>query len=61
MPSGKWETGFLAAVTVLACVEKLCSIMNMVSVERDWVVTIAESDQSILRGKSPCHDTMYTY
>lgn len=24
-------------VTVFACVEKLCSILNMVSVEKDWV------------------------
>jgi iron-regulated transporter 1 len=30
---------------VLACVEKLCSIMNLVSVERDWVVVIAQGDE----------------
>lgn len=29
----------LAGVTVLACVEKLCAIMNLVSVEKDWVTT----------------------
>lgn len=29
--------GLLAFLTVLACVEKLCSIMNVVSVEKDWV------------------------
>ena len=26
-----------ALLTVLACVEKLCAIMNLVAVERDWV------------------------
>lgn len=29
----------LATLAFLACVEKLCSIMNLVSVERDWVFT----------------------
>ena len=29
----------MAVLTLLACVEKLCSVMNMVSVERDWVGT----------------------
>jgi iron-regulated transporter 1 len=27
----------LATLTFLACIEKLCSILNMVSVEKDWV------------------------
>jgi iron-regulated transporter 1 len=27
----------LATLTLLACVEKLCSVLNMVSVEKDWV------------------------
>ena len=27
----------LVVLALLACVEKLCSIMNLVSVERDWV------------------------
>lgn len=31
------ETCLLVLLAVLACVEKLSSIMNMVSVERDWV------------------------
>lgn len=26
-----------AALILLACVEKLCSVMNLISVERDWV------------------------
>lgn len=29
--------GMLALLAFLACVEKLCSIMNLVSVEKDWV------------------------
>lgn len=33
-------------MTALACVEKFYSIMNLVAIERDWVVVIAES--------SPC-------
>jgi solute carrier family 40 (iron-regulated transporter), member 1 len=27
----------LVLVVLLACIEKLCSIMNMVAVEKDWV------------------------
>jgi iron-regulated transporter 1 len=27
----------LATLTLLACIEKLCSVLNMVSVEKDWV------------------------
>lgn len=37
LPSANWEVGLLVLITVLACVEKLCSIMNQVSVEKDWV------------------------
>lgn len=29
--------GQFALVVLLACVEKLCSVMNLVSIERDWV------------------------
>lgn len=31
------ETGLLVLLALLACVEKLCAIMNLVAVERDWV------------------------
>lgn len=31
------KQGLFALVVLLACVEKLCSVMNLVSVERDWV------------------------
>lgn len=35
LPVGKME--MLALLAFLACIEKLCSIMNMVAVEKDWV------------------------
>ena len=31
------ESMMLATLVLLACVEKLCSVMNLVAVERDWV------------------------
>jgi len=31
------KNGLLALATFLACIEKLCSILNLVSVEKDWV------------------------
>ncbi|OAQ58763.2 iron-regulated transporter [Pochonia chlamydosporia 170] len=45
-PSGR--AGMLVLVTFFACIEKLCSIMNLVSVEKDWVVVIAENDPEAL-------------
>ncbi|KAL1757468.1 Ferroporti-1 [Schizophyllum commune] len=33
----------LAVLAALACIEKLCAVMNMVSVERDWVCTLHSS------------------
>ncbi|EZF72190.1 hypothetical protein H105_05761 [Trichophyton soudanense CBS 452.61] len=38
----------LAILALLACVEKLCSIINMISVERDWVVVVAGEDHAAL-------------
>ncbi|TLS20846.1 uncharacterized protein PpBr36_10661 [Pyricularia pennisetigena] len=38
--------GLFALTVVLACVEKLCAIMNLVSVERDWIVVITEGNES---------------
>lgn len=34
---GRLRMGLFALVTALACVEKLCAVMNLVAVERDWV------------------------
>lgn len=39
----------LSANILLACIEKLSSIMNTVSVERDWVVVIANNNETALR------------
>ncbi|KAI0897301.1 Ferroporti-1 [Annulohypoxylon nitens] len=45
---GKTKAGMLALLSFLACIEKLCSIMNLVSVEKDWVVVVAGEDQRAL-------------
>ncbi|TDZ13415.1 Solute carrier family 40 member 2 [Colletotrichum spinosum] len=42
---GDLQNGLFATVVGLACVEKLCSVMNLVSVERDWVVVITEGNE----------------
>ncbi|RSM15094.1 hypothetical protein CDV31_005175 [Fusarium ambrosium] len=41
--------GLLLLATLFACIEKLCSIMNLVSLEKDWVVVVAEKDPEALR------------
>ncbi len=33
--STRW--GIFSALTLLSCVEKPCSVLNLVAVERDWV------------------------
>ncbi|KAK9583590.1 hypothetical protein V6Z92_007726 [Aspergillus fumigatus] len=43
------DTCLLATLALLACVEKLCSVLNLVSVERDWVVVVAEKDHGSLK------------
>jgi iron-regulated transporter 1 len=43
--SGRVLDGLFAATVVLACVEKLCAGVNLVAVERDWVVVITEGDE----------------
>ena len=35
----------IAILALLACVEKLCSIMNLIAIERDWVVVVAENSR----------------
>lgn len=40
--------GMLALLAALSCFEKLASIMNLVSVEKDWVVVIARDDKKLL-------------
>lgn len=39
----------LVLLSLIACVEKLCSVMNLVSVERDWVVVVAGDSEATLR------------
>ena len=40
----KWLKLFLFGIVCsLACAEKLCAVLNMIAVERDWVVVIAEN------------------
>ncbi|KAJ9424069.1 hypothetical protein QL093DRAFT_2282182 [Fusarium oxysporum] len=48
-PSDELRVGLLAALIFMACVEKLAAIMNLVSVERDWVIVVARSDTTVLR------------
>ncbi|KAH8812846.1 Ferroporti-1 [Xylogone sp. PMI_703] len=43
------KMGMFVVLVLLACLEKLCSIMNLVSVEKDWVVVVAQSDLVALR------------
>ncbi|PTB51695.1 hypothetical protein M431DRAFT_484660 [Trichoderma harzianum CBS 226.95] len=43
------RAGLLAVVTFFACVEKLCSILNLVSVEKDWVVVVSERNPDALQ------------
>ena len=38
----------LSALSILAAIEKLAAVLNTISVERDWVVVIAGSDESRL-------------
>ncbi|OKL61350.1 hypothetical protein UA08_03727 [Talaromyces atroroseus] len=47
--NGYLKTGLFVATVVLACVEKLCSVVNLVSIERDWIVVITEGNESIRR------------
>ncbi|KAJ9144704.1 putative Iron-regulated transporter [Pleurostoma richardsiae] len=39
------KDGLFALLVMAACVEKLCAMMNLVAVERDWVVVITEGNE----------------
>ena len=41
--------GLFVVNVLLACIEKLCSVMNLVSVERDWVVVISQDNDTARR------------
>ncbi|KAF2839140.1 hypothetical protein M501DRAFT_1024162 [Patellaria atrata CBS 101060] len=38
-----------SCVVILACMDKLCAVINIVAVERDWVVVIAEDNKAARR------------
>ena len=44
--------GMFALLVVFACVEKLCSIMNLVAVEKDWVRYFSAFGYQHLMGES---------
>ncbi|KAK1757092.1 Ferroporti-1 [Echria macrotheca] len=46
-----WEVrnALFAAVVLLACIEKLGSMMNLIAVERDWLVVITEGNEHTRR------------
>ncbi|KAK3368514.1 Ferroporti-1 [Podospora didyma] len=46
---GRLKTVLFTVAVLLACVEKLCSMMNLISVERDWVVVITEDNEDARR------------
>ncbi|KAF1985540.1 iron-regulated transporter [Aulographum hederae CBS 113979] len=48
-PIQSMKIGMLVLLTLLACVEKLCATLNTVSVERDWVVVIAQNEEAVMR------------
>ncbi|ETN43452.1 uncharacterized protein HMPREF1541_02611 [Cyphellophora europaea CBS 101466] len=46
----RWlKIAMVGVLSLTACVEKLCSIMNLVAVERDWVVVVARDSAPALR------------
>ncbi|KAK7943690.1 uncharacterized protein PG986_012803 [Apiospora aurea] len=47
--SSRWKVGLLALLAFLACIEKLCSTLNLISIEKDWVVVITGNDEAALR------------
>ncbi|KAF7373477.1 Solute carrier family 40 protein [Mycena sanguinolenta] len=46
---GRERMGLFGLSVALACVEKVCSVMNLVSVERDWVVVITQHNEQARR------------
>ncbi len=47
--STKALDGLFAATVILACVEKLSASVNLISVERDWVVVITDGNEAARR------------
>ena len=56
---GITKTLAIGVLTTLACVEKLCSVMNLIAVERDWVFYLAalfipRRTKELATGRSDC-------
>ena len=49
------RNAMLAVLSLLACAEKICSIMNMVAVEKDWVSFIGASQRIATDSLGYCH------
>ncbi|KAK3904041.1 Ferroporti-1 [Staphylotrichum tortipilum] len=47
--TGQTTHGLFAATVVLACIEKVLAGVNLVAVERDWVVVITEGNETARR------------
>jgi hypothetical protein len=43
--------GLFVVLCLLACIEKLSAMANLISIERDWVVVMTEGDEHWRRGK----------
>ena len=50
-----WSYIALTLLSILACIEKLAAVVNTISVERDWVVIIANDNEDYLRSKNHHH------
>jgi iron-regulated transporter 1 len=50
MGKGSMKVGMLALLAILACFEKVFSIINLICIEKDWVVIIAGEDEDSLFG-----------
>ena len=47
--NSNWSALGLAILSSLACVEKLGSVLNTISIERDWVIIVANNHEERLR------------
>ena len=57
--SANGRRAIFAIIIALACVEKPCSVLNTVAVERDWVVVIAGENKTGLQGASNFRNAVF--
>ncbi|OCT51963.1 iron-regulated transporter [Cladophialophora carrionii] len=43
------KPAIISVLVLLSCIEKPCSVLNLVAIERDWVVEIAQHDERSLQ------------